>query len=378
MSLNWSRLYLSDNAFPMQTPPRLTGLVWADMRVVKGRLERVWKEAFAGSSVQVVLLQGAHGGGKTHAAFYYRDPEHLPLEGANMDVLSFYLRMPKQGAKADVEFYRLLMEALDINQVTKKLRNLIEEQGAEEIRAWLQSEARSKVVSDAVLALALQPQHGDLIEAYFLEKCSTAELRKLKLPRNLTSIDDRINVLASFIRILTGQGRERTRCMVWIDEMEDIILFTAREFRPFVQALRDLIDRVPEYLTFCMNFTFSNPEAEADIQLILGEALDERITHRVTFNIPNEEEGVNYVQEMLAFKRLPDAPRNLDPLFPFTVEGLEDAVRLVERKTPRELNRCVNDLFNFLLHEHPADPLPPVDAKWVQDWEDKRLAAEEE
>ena len=100
---------------------------------------------------------------------------------------------------------------------------------------------------------------GSRLSAYFLGKCTTTELRKLGLNRNIEKTQDYFRVLAGVFHCLTGLSEstdvtEHNRFCLWIDEMENFIYFTPPQYRPFGQGLRELVDRLPYFFTFFYEF----------------------------------------------------------------------------------------------------------------------------
>ena len=92
-----------------------------------------------------------------------------------------------------------------------------------------------------------------LLSAYFLDKCTTSELRKLNLNRNIEKTQDYFRVLAGVFQCFIGLSEstdvaEHNRFCLWIDEMENFVYFTPPQYRPFGQGLRELVDRLPLFL----------------------------------------------------------------------------------------------------------------------------------
>ena len=198
-------------------------------------------------------------------------------------------------------------------------------------------------------ASPISPGASSLLNAYFLGKCTTPELRKLGLNRNIEKTQDYFRVLAGVFHCLTGLSgstdvAEHNRFCLWIDEMENFIYFTPPQYRPFGQGLRELVDRLPYFFTLFMNFTLTSPEEYEEIELILGGYLTDRITREIFFHeVKDQEKLLQYVRELLSHYRTPEKPKT--SYFPFTEEALRALMSNLQRGTPRDVNkRCRNAL----------------------------------
>jgi hypothetical protein len=176
----------------------------------------------------------------------------------------------------------------------------------------------------------------------------TASLRnKLRIRRNIESISDKFQVLSLIFRILSQYNDEGfllrpRRVFLWIDELESLIYYTSKQFRPFTQAIRSLIDSTPSYLSIIMNFSFSEPSEIQNIEFVIGSALLDRITEKVIFDEAEPEEALRYVSDLFGHFRV-DSFAN-DQYFPFNESSLLQIFDLAPRQTglplmPRTINK---------------------------------------
>ena len=161
----------------------------------------------------------------------------------------------------------------------------LSEVGSQRALEILQEVTGSEGLGRAIWLLGADdcPEHARLLDAYFLNRCARSERRTLGLARGIGKAQDRFRVLAGILRCLIGlePGHDVTRhrrVCLWIDEMEELVYFTPARYRPFVQGLRELVDRLPDFFSLFMNFTLTTPEELDEIKVILGEALADRIT----------------------------------------------------------------------------------------------------
>src|SRR5437588_12582021 len=104
-----------------------------------------------------------------------------------------------------------------------------------------------------------------LFESYFFSQTIKSDLRPLGLIRDINSTQARFHVLGCLLQCLIGlepvEDIERhRRVILWVDEMEDLISYPSRYHKSFMQGLRDLLDRLPNYFTIVMNFTLASQD----------------------------------------------------------------------------------------------------------------------
>lgn len=372
-SVDWKLVLLKQNPFP-EVPPRTPAeAVWAGMPRLKDQFNTLFVEALSASAIQVVLNRGDWGSGKTHAAIYFGTRDHLPnVRGEQVrNVWPLYVRTPKDPSQADMILYRDIIETIQFSRLRQVVQSIITEHGDQNASRMLQEVVGSEALGKALWLLGLErsgtrqlrllddegaDEWQRLLEAYFFSQYTKTDLKRLELSRGIDNSQDRFRVLGGVLQCLIGLApveeiEHHSRVLLWIDEMEDLIYFTSRQYRPFTQGLRDLIDRLPSYFTLFMNFTLAEPEVLGDIGLILGGALMDRITHQIYFQEPNEEEAYEYVIELLgAFRTQAPLELGLPPTYPFSEETLKEIVEMLPKRTPREINkRCSEIITNALL-----------------------------
>jgi len=388
-SADWKLALLKQNPFP-DTPPRKPGdAVWAGMPRLRAQFEALFVEALTTSMTQVVLNWGAYGSGKTHAAVYFGVPDRLPrVEGERVkDTWILYVHTPRDPSQADQILYRDILEAIRFSRLRKVVRDLIAYSGEETALGMLQDIVESEPLGRALWLLGLE--HGGpgqlrllgheaesgewqrLLEAYFFSQHTKSDLKRLGLSRGVDSSQDRFRILGGVLQSLIGLApaenlEHHSRILLWIDEMEDLIYFTSRQYRPFTQGLRDLIDRLPNYFTLFMNFTLAAPEAYEDATIVLGQALMDRVTHQVYFQEPDQQEAFDYVEDLLRIFRTEDpVERGLPATYPFTEDTLRSVIANLPNRTPRNLNKRCSKIISAALQRgvirEPGEDMITID-----------------
>ena len=324
------------------------------MDVIRDEFDSVFREAKVSAPTQVVLCRGSVGGGKTHASLFFSSDKNIPKTSPsvqNIEVLR--VQTPTETGNPAKDFYQDVMEQIRLDRIAEAIKKNVESVGLDVVERNLRQTMVSGDFVNALLKLfetsPISPGAGLPLSAYFLGKCTTTELRKLGLNRNIEKTQDYFRVLAGVFHSLIGVSEstdvsEHNRLCLWIDEMENFIYFTPPQYRPFGQGLRELVDRLPYFFTFFMNFTLTAPEEYEEIELILGGFLTDRITRHISFDeVKDQEKMLQYVREVLSHYRTQEEPKT--PYSPFTEEALRALMANLQRRTPRDMNkRCHNAL----------------------------------
>ena len=384
--IDWNLVGLRENPFTVSPPTNPKQTTWAGLVELRSEFKSVFREAKASAPTQVVLCRGSIGGGKTHASLFFSSDKNIPETSPsvqNIEVLR--VQTPTETGNPARDFYLDVMEQIGLERIEKAVNKTVKSVGQDRVKQNLRQTMVSGDFTKALLDLGSSPipaGSGSLLNAYFLGKCTTTELRKLGLNRNIEKTQDYFRVLAGVFRCLTGLSdstdvTEHKRFCLWIDEMENFIYFTPPQYRPFGQGLRELVDRLPYFFTLFMNFTLTSPEEYEEIELILGGYLTDRITQQIFFHeVKDQEKLLQYVRELLSYYRPEEKPKT--PYFPFTEDALRALLANLQRGTPRDINkRCRNALmraFENGIFEEGKDS--EITLKFVQEMSQEELDKE--
>ncbi len=353
-SIDWNLAGLRENPFTISPPTDPKQTTWAGLKELKGEFKNVFRETKASAPTQVVLCRGAIGAGKTHASLFFSSDQNMPEASPSVQSLEVLrVQTPTETGNPARDFYLDVIDQIGLERIAESVKEGVESVGRDVVERNLRQTVVSGDFVNALLKLfeasPISPGAGLPLSAYFLGKCTTTELRKLGLNRNIEKTQDYFRVLAGVFHCLTGLSEssdvtQHNRFCLWIDEMENFIYFTPPQYRPFGQGLRELVDRLPYFFTLLMNFTLTAPEEYEEIELILGGYLTDRITRQIFFHeVKDQEELLQYVRELLSHYRTEEKPKT--PYFPFTEEGLRALLSNLQHGTPRDVNkRCRNAL----------------------------------
>lgn len=384
--IDWNIAGLRENPFTISPPTDPKQVIWAGMDVIKDEFDSVFREAKVSAPTQVVLCRGPIGGGKTHASLFFSSDKNIPDTSPSVQNIEvFRIQTPTETGNPARDFYLDIMEQIGLDRIAEKIKKNVESIGEDAVKQNLR---QTMISSDFVKALldlrgtAFDPSPDLRLKAYFLGKCTTTELRKLGLNRNIEKTQDYFRVLAGVFQCFIGLSEstdvtEHNRFCLWIDEMENFVYFTPPQYRPFGQGLRELVDRLPYFFTLFMNFTLTTSEEYGEIELILGGFLTDRITRHISFDeVKDQEKMLQYVSEVLCHYRTQEKSKT--PYFPFTEDALRALMANLQRRTPRDMNkRCHNALmkaFEKGIFEKGKDPAITLD--FIQEMSQEELDKE--
>ena len=373
-SIDWNLAGLRENPFTINPPTDPKQAIWAGLKGLRGEFNSVFWEAKVSAPTQVILCRGPIGGGKTHASLFFSSDKNIPDTSPsvqNVEVLR--VQTPTETGNPARDFYLDVMEQIRLDRIAEAVKRNVESIGRDVVERNLRQIMVSGDFTKALLNLfedsSIFLTDSSRLSAYFLGKCTTTELRKLGLNRNIEKTQDYFRVLAGVFHCLTGLSEstdvtKHNRFCLWIDEMENFVYFTPPQYRPFGQGLRELVDRLPYFFTLLMNFTLTAPEEYEEIELILGGYLTDRITRHIFFDeVKDQEKMLQYVSDVLSHYRTQEEPKN--PYSPFTEDALRALMANLQRRTPRDINkRCHNALmraFEKGIFEKGKDPAITLD-----------------
>ena len=386
-SIDWNVIGLRENPFTISPPTDPEQAIWAGQDIIKDEFNSVFREAKVSAPTQVVLCRGPIGGGKTHASLFFSSEKNIPDTSPsvqNIEVLR--VQTPTETGNPARDFYQNVMEQIRLDRIAEAIKKNVESVGRDVVERNLRQTMVNGDFVNALLKLfeasPISPRAGLPLNAYFLGKCTTTELRKLGLNRNIEKTQDYFRVLAGVFHSLIGVSEstdvsEHNRFCLWIYEMENFVYFTPPQYRPFGQGLRELVDRLPNFFTLFMNFTLTSPEEFEEIELILGGYLTDRITRHIFFNeVKDQEKMLQYVREVLSHYRTQEEPKT--PYSPFTEDALKALMANLQRRTPRDMNkRCHDALMNAFekgIFEKGEDPAITLD--FIQEMDQEELDKE--
>lgn len=203
-NINWNSIGLIENPFVVSPPDEPALAVWAGMEELKNEFNEILREARGSSPTQVVLCRGPVGGGKTHASLYFSLQKHWPEQVPSVeDVCVLRVPTPKETGKPDRDFYIDVMESIGLENTRDAVRRAIDEVGVDTVQSTFRKIMVSADLANALMRLG-DSQDNPLLNAYFLGKCTTAELRKLGLNRNIEKTQDYFRVLAGVFQCHIG------------------------------------------------------------------------------------------------------------------------------------------------------------------------------
>lgn len=315
-------------------------LVWAGFKNNKKRFETIILNSIKSNETKLVLNVSRYGGGKTHSSYFFSKNKNLPdVDGELTEPFHVIIKTPKEGNNAPTEFYTKVIEGVKLSRISDGVSSLRKdtEKSLRQLQEWANSEDLGKI-----LWLLGDPDEDTVFEAeQVLFGNVTAALRKkLRVRRGITSNADRAQIISAIFQLLSRYGEEGKlelprRIFVWLDELESLIYYTSRQYRPFTQTIREIIDFTPQYLTIFMNFSFAEPDDVQNIEIVIGEALLDRVTEQFVFAEADESEGKIYIKELFENYRISGFDN--DKFFPFT----EEAIELVLKNAPNETGRPI-------------------------------------
>lgn len=340
------------NPFGIKPEMGSENLTWAGLKVVKERFDFLIGNCLKSTETKVVLHMSRWGGGKTHTSFYYSNPKNLPSINIDYPIpLNLFVVTPQEGEKAPDEFYKKIIEGIRITYISESIKTMRSNYGndqhsLEEIQNYCKSEDIGRIIW--LLGDPNPEMAYDASELIFSPKPTASLKKKLKIRRGIESTSDRFVVISTLFKILSAYDCQRKldtkrRIFLWLDEIESLIYYSTRYYKPFTQALRELIDMTPKQLTFFLNFSFAERDTINTLEFIIGKALSDRINEKIISEELDISEAIEYVGDLLKFFRT-SGFKETNEFYPFKKEALKIMFDNLENKLkeplmPRIINK---------------------------------------
>lgn len=348
--VNWQDLGFEHNPFSL-LPGQIPGkLIWAGLDDTKEKLDSALIEVLTSNASKLFLNVSKWGGGKTHTANYYANSENLPsINNFEYNLpLHCYIITPKEGSKAAYEFYKKIIDEIGIEYISAAVKlmrtSTSDEESLKMIKEWSGSDDLGRVI----WLLGENDEEISFTSSELLyNKPSASDRSRLRIRRGIEDTTDRFKILSAIFKVLAEYSdveyyNPERKVILWIDEIESLIHYTSKQYVPFSQALRELLDMTPKNLIVFMNFSLTDFDDLRTLDYIIGSALSDRINKKIIFNELSIEDSVDYVLKLMQSYRLESFDK--EPYSPFTKTSLNSLFELgVERTnlplTPRLINK---------------------------------------
>lgn len=369
----WTKYQFTENPFSI-LPGQTSGpLIWAGLQSLRKKYDDVLKEILENEASRLVLIASRWGGGKTHAANFYSKPDNLPsLENGenSLPPLSCIVITPKEGNNAAYEFYKKVLEGFDIENITNVIRSMRRYDSNEESLNIIQDWSGGRDIGKILWLLGDEDDNKAFAASELLFNKPTAKVRRdLRIRRGIEDTTDRFRVLSTVFKILSkytesDKLKKDRKVLLWVDEIESLILYTSKQYVPFSQAIRELIDMTKKNLGLFLNFSLTDMDDLRTLDFIIGSALKDRINSRIIFEELDVQSSVGYIKDRMKAYRKPSYDNSLT--YPFTSEALEELLKSGSEKTSLPLTpRVINKWCEATISKAASLSLDEIDKEFI-------------
>lgn len=368
----WNYYGFKSNPFSLMPGQTAGKLIWAGLGKTKKKFEEILTEAFATEASKLILNASRWGGGKTHSANFFSNPENLPKINGRVvpPPVSCVIVTPKEGAHAAYEFYKKVIESIEIEKIATAIMSMRSHLGGAESLKVLNNWAGSSDIGKILWLLGDDDEDVAFSAEQLLFNKPTATIRKsLKIRRGIEDTTDRFRVLSAAFTTLSeydenGSLENKRKVVLWIDEVESLILYTSKQYVPFSQALRELIDMSKKDLIVFMNFSFTDLDDLRTLEFIIGSALKDRINARVIFEELDTQEAKEYAKIVMSYARIDRLAKG--DFYPFSEESLTQLLEKGVEKTKLPLTpRLVNKWCEATINKAASASKIEIDSSFI-------------
>jgi hypothetical protein len=327
------------------------------MKTQKEQLENTYLNATAHHNL--ILNWGPFGAGKTHAAFYFKNQSFL-----NTEFITLYVKTPLEDSDATQQLLKDIIDEISFTKLKEILKARIAELGESQLFKLINTTIKSEVFAKAIIKLAhSEPKLAEFMYRYVYGNVTRTELKQFQLPCALNSEVDYLKFLAGIIAALTAG--KTTRVVLWIDELENLLYYTSRQFKRLTQSIRTLVDTHENLLVF-MNYTLSDGDEER-LRILIGDALWYRINQKIGFTELSIEESLEYCHDLINYYQIDQST----DYFPFEKDSLKAILNYTPFLIPYEINKKCSDILYCSLENQVNKITKKKVVKWLKAVQDK-------
>jgi len=382
-NINWNLINLNGSPFSIIPDKETKGLIWAGFQTNKRQIESAIKNIYSSKDTKVALNISRWGGGKTHAAYYFSNNNNIAdlLPNEAPAPLSVIILTSKEGNDAAYDFFKKIIEGITIERIMGAVAFMREletdDVALNKIKTFTSSTPLAKIVW--LLGSSNEDESFEASEMIFNVTTST-QRKKYKLARGIEDTTDRFKILSCIFKVLSEYDSDirfaqPRKIFLWMDEVEALIVYTPKQYIPFTQAIRELVDMTPTDFCFLMNFSLSDYDNLRTLEYIIGKALSDRISHRIIFEEPTLVEADAYVYDLLNEYRGDN--ENHEPYFPFVKESLDRLLTVMEEKQvplmPRNVNKYVEYVIDAAFGKNIMDGEQLISSDFINSLDYKSL-----
>ncbi|MGD6809761.1 MAG: P-loop NTPase fold protein [Candidatus Bathyarchaeia archaeon] len=353
---------------------------WADRTKFKADLEAAIQFTLYGTQSQIIAcIYGDWGCGKTHAMNYFSNENILTnmaeKSGITKEKIPFSIPIIFPTKEVFNTLYLDIVYKNLIPRLSLALNYLSQQSTATKTLAGqvmpLEKEGNLKkkintIIGNDDLAKVLS-QFNDrtknlLVIRYLTKNAVRNDLSKLGIAKGIDTNSEMLTTLTDILKLFTRTCS--SRIYIWIDDCERIEELPGREMFEFQYFLRDVLDLMPERLTFIVNFTLLPGMAIPERMTYLGPAVQNRIAKIINVSYFDEQNYLTYVEELIQnAKRVGDL--GTQKYYPFTEKCLKNVFQMLEKSTSNLQPRTVNRVLSLLLESAVREKVSIIDEEYL-------------
>lgn len=360
---------LKNNPFRISPSGNANELIWVGMPGLQEKINDRIDSSVKTSPSRLVLNWGKYGSGKTHAANFYTKTDYIKNE-LQHETKNIKVSLPRSSKNPVQTFLRALVGQLNFDNIVndfdrffdfyqERSITIIEENTNDSIIAQFLKLFIEKKVTEAtpLFPTVNRPADKTAMRDFLYGDVTKNTLRQLNLPLGLEDDEQIVNLISGIFNIITFEKQVYKSVFLWIDEFEDIDTLPKPNQDRFTTFLRQLIDKCPNNLTIFLNFTVKGVADFEDLSIILGEALNTRVSQSLVFDEPSLEQAKDYIKKLLNHSNFRDKvnPENL--FYPFTEESATEVLINLKRLSLRKINETFSLILELALYHQDSPDL---------------------
>jgi len=380
--MEFEKYNLKDNPFRVGPEVDPSKLIWVGRTNLKEKIEQRINYGIKTSPSRLVLNWGSYGSGKTHAANFFTRTDYIE-RSFQTETKNLKVNLPRSSKNAVQAFLRALLGQLNFDSIIKDFIEL-EKLFPNDIEQIIEASTQDSIIAEFLKLFVKRGQYfennkllfekeipyNSLKDVLYGNKIDKATQNQLQVSIGLDDDEQIVNLLSGIFNCITYNKQLYKSVFLWIDEFEDIDTLPKSTQDRFTTFLRQLFDKTPNHLNIFINFTLKTFADIEDLSYSLGEALANRTSVYIEFDLLSIDDAKDYLKALLNHENF-RAPSGDKTFKPFTLPAVNDILEKIGKLSIRKINETFSLLVELALIE--TSPPSEIDLNFVHKMKDELI-----
>ena len=280
------------------------------------------------------LVWSWFGAGKTHTLYYFANRANSgPADQRPLHAV--YSEFPRT-VGSFVDLYRSFATGLDFEEVVDAYFEVSTGPVAADFRRAMTTASLDLLTALDVLAMGNTRDQTLAMRWLLGDNLPVSEFRRVGIAQRIRTSDEAGRILAAIVRLFSmaaQSSKRRVSRVLWLlDEFQRVERLPNRLLQEISTGLHSTSNAAPRGLSIILSFS-GRPE-ENNLPGWLSPELRDRLARTRVLLLPPmlNDEGIQFIKDVLQRFRTPEYPQVTDPFFPFSEAACQAILEIIQKQ----------------------------------------------